>query len=578
LRFRGKVTSQNFLFFAYFLRFVQFYILGIIMTTVNNNFSYTDDDLEHDTKLFFSEDMDFHSYSIVSSTPTATSSSLRSGILPPVFEHQLEEISTQHLANLRYLQAASSIVSAERNDISKSLYQSANKRQRGDSWEIVENPFGSVLPAGEVQEHPDKEVPASVSVISSFPASASSLLIDNPPSSSSTFPIILSLSRIISSFSISSLFPATVHYPSASQSFSSSSFSIPSFSYDSLKLKQLKKDIERDKIILNNERLVGASYGLNGILSKLCFLLENLLLETSLLSSSNASASSSKFSFEMKELISYAILSKASRTYSGSLVLHALQSLIDSRRMLILPQSSITPPIRILLVIDKIPDRYLMSLKKRFTDTMGTEVKIRDDDDSSQEEEKEEATEEELEGRRKRKGTTTHREGVAHPVNQPRRNKQKPERYQQFFSSWGIRAKITSEFIYHIQSREEEEEGEATSADAFSHSPNPDNAPTKMDIDLASDSDSPSLHHQRSKSTSSSFSCSSEPFINKTVSITYEDEVFYGINLNENELNNPLYLLNYQYEAQTGKGTEEVEETGKDDVGRIIIKLLEKPL
>lgn len=110
------------------------------------------------------------------------------------------------------------------------------------------------------------------------------------------------------------------------------------------KVKQLKKDIERDKLLVNNERLIGAVMGLGGIVDKLSCIIDEILENCSL----------PALLPEIKERFVYALLLKASRTHSGSMVFNALRTLVNLENTLILPQSSVAPPIRIQIMISSL--------------------------------------------------------------------------------------------------------------------------------------------------------------------------------------------------------------------------------
>lgn len=143
--------------------------------------------------------------------------------------------------------------------------------------------------------------------------------VDLKSSGKITFPFIIPLSEIISQNS-------------------------PENSSVEARLRQLKKDLERDKFLINNNRVIGAGLGMSGILDILSAIYDHLTTEESLPLLQNP----------LKEDLSHEILFKASRTHSGALVYHALQNLIDSDSSMLLPNSSVVPPIKINISLDKI--------------------------------------------------------------------------------------------------------------------------------------------------------------------------------------------------------------------------------
>ncbi len=104
-----------------------------------------------------------------------------------------------------------------------------------------------------------------------------------------------------------------------------------------LQLKQLKKDIERDRLLLNSQRLVGANIGIDKIIQSIIQLLHTLADECLL----------TRLSDNIANEIALAILLKASRTHSGALTFQALQNLLNPEKFMLLPQSSSTPPLNI---------------------------------------------------------------------------------------------------------------------------------------------------------------------------------------------------------------------------------------
>jgi len=113
------------------------------------------------------------------------------------------------------------------------------------------------------------------------------------------------------------------------------------------KLKQLKKDVERDRILINGVRIVGSEVGMQGICDRIGIVCDKVLTECAI----------SKLDITFREQLIQVILSKASRTHSGGITFQALQSVIDSTQSMLLPQSEITPPIRVKLYVGAFPDK-----------------------------------------------------------------------------------------------------------------------------------------------------------------------------------------------------------------------------
>mmetsp|Transcript_16696 Transcript_16696/g.18082 ORF Transcript_16696/g.18082 Transcript_16696/m.18082 type:complete len:369 (-) Transcript_16696:26-1132(-) len=250
---------------------------------------YTEDDIEQDTLLYFNEEVDLSSYSVISTTEENLSQGIDRDTL---VEDDLDRFILDHFKQLRCLKFAKSAVEAEvkRSQRISSATQRYS-RPRRDSWEIVE----STIQCNQYDSVPQL-------------------------SSSFSFPMNILLSNIRAS-----------HAPE------NTSFEA--------RAKQLKKDLERDRLLLNNQRLIGAAIGMAGIMSRVSTLLDELLAEKAL----------PLLPADIKDTLCYEILFKSSRTHSGALAFHALQNLIDQQTMMLLPQSSIAPPIKIQISLDTIP-------------------------------------------------------------------------------------------------------------------------------------------------------------------------------------------------------------------------------
>jgi hypothetical protein len=212
------------------------------------------------------------------------------------------------------------------------------------------------------------------------------------------------------------------------------------------RIKQLKKDLERDKLLINNNRLIGATIGLAGILSTMETLFDELMEENSL----------PPLSKEVKEQLSYGILLKSARTHSGAMVLHVLQNIVDTNTTLILPQSAVVPPIKIKIGLDAIPDQVFPS----------------------------------------------------------------------FTTSWGIAGKISCEFIYSLYSREEIEVNCAPEEKKIEGNHAKDEK-KETNTGTSQESKDEAKKEENDQSLSSML-------MNRTISLTYEDFLYFPINLCDN--------------------------------------------
>lgn len=74
-------------------------------------------------------------------------------------------------------------------------------------------------------------------------------------------------------------------------------------------MKQLKKDLERDRILINHIRIVGANIGIHNLILFMNDICDEVLRECSL----------PILCFEIKDYLNLSILSKASRSHSGGI-------------------------------------------------------------------------------------------------------------------------------------------------------------------------------------------------------------------------------------------------------------------
>ena len=115
--------------------------------------------------------------------------------------------------------------------------------------------------------------------------------------------------------------------------------------------KQLKRDIERDKIVINGMSIIGADGGIDNIIVKIGNTIDNMLSQCNLPVLSTTS----------REDLSYKLLSTVCRTNSGGITFQILQSMLNSESILI-PLSNMAKPLRIRISLDKIPDNHSHSI------------------------------------------------------------------------------------------------------------------------------------------------------------------------------------------------------------------------
>jgi hypothetical protein len=111
-------------------------------------------------------------------------------------------------------------------------------------------------------------------------------------------------------------------------------------------MKQLKKDIERDRLIVNGIRVVGAEAGLDAVLTKICGICDDVHAECGIPTLGD----------EVKEFVVLSLLSKASRSHSGGIAFQAAQNLIDPATTMLMPQSAVAPPLKINIHLGAFPE------------------------------------------------------------------------------------------------------------------------------------------------------------------------------------------------------------------------------
>eukprot|EP01031_Cornospumella_fuschlensis_P024019 gene24019-29066_t len=107
--------------------------------------------------------------------------------------------------------------------------------------------------------------------------------------------------------------------------------------------KQLKKDIERDKLMINGQLFLGAEIGLGKVLSLLVDAMATAINECQL----------PRQSPQMLEKLATIILYRTSRTISGGMAVTALQNFVDMAEYLIVPDPQATPPLSISIHVGK---------------------------------------------------------------------------------------------------------------------------------------------------------------------------------------------------------------------------------
>lgn len=127
-------------------------------------------------------------------------------------------------------------------------------------------------------------------------------------------------------------------------------------------MKQLKKDIERDRLLVNGIRIVGAELGLDTVLQKICDVCDQIHTECGIPILGN----------EVKEFAVLSLLSKASRSHSGGIAFQAVQSLIDPTVAMLMPQSAVTPPLKINIHLGAFPSSSCRTTTNTNTNTTAT--------------------------------------------------------------------------------------------------------------------------------------------------------------------------------------------------------------
>ena len=130
-------------------------------------------------------------------------------------------------------------------------------------------------------------------------------------------------------------------------------------------IKQLQRDIERDRLVINGVRLVGADGGLDRVISTIGDTIDQLLLECCLPALSRLN----------RDKLSILILKQVSRTNSGGTTFQCLQTLLDVTETVLIPVSTLAKPLRIHLSIDRF-DNVLSPKSPSQSDMQGTATSV----------------------------------------------------------------------------------------------------------------------------------------------------------------------------------------------------------
>jgi hypothetical protein len=128
------------------------------------------------------------------------------------------------------------------------------------------------------------------------------------------------------------------------------SISIALASSKDTSMKQLRKDCERDKFVINGISVNGSEKGLEGICDCISQSSNKVLSQCCL----------SPIEKSLENEIAFEILRKASRTNSGGIAFQCLQYLINPDSVVIVPVSTLAKPLRISISVGSFTD----SLKK----------------------------------------------------------------------------------------------------------------------------------------------------------------------------------------------------------------------
>jgi hypothetical protein len=250
-------------------------------------------------------------------SPTATHSSIESGIETTSSPPTSSSSSSSEKESRRESDKSVGNDNERLTEESKQCRDTDDKGQDEDHWEMVDH----IRSSGQ-----------------------SSMKVNTEPERSPTFklPLSVPLKDVVSTMSAASSTSnstSNTSKPTGSTATKQPKIAVRLETEQSreLQLKQLKKDVERDRLLINSKRLVGASVGLEEVIQSIIFVFHTLADECYL----------TRLSDDVVREVAIAILLKASRTHSGALAFQALQNLIDPEQFMLIPQSSSTPPLNI---------------------------------------------------------------------------------------------------------------------------------------------------------------------------------------------------------------------------------------
>jgi hypothetical protein len=114
-------------------------------------------------------------------------------------------------------------------------------------------------------------------------------------------------------------------------------------------LKQLQRDVQRDKYLINGNLIVGAETSLENIFRILSQYIDQIFFECELIPIND----------DLKRQLSVLLLQKASRTNSGAISYSAVQSKLKEQSImnaLIVPESTLVPPLKLRIRIGHFHD------------------------------------------------------------------------------------------------------------------------------------------------------------------------------------------------------------------------------
>lgn len=119
-----------------------------------------------------------------------------------------------------------------------------------------------------------------------------------------------------------------------------------SSSSDRISLKQLRKDVERDRFLVNGAPVIGSQAGLEGVSSTIVECCSRALVRCCLRPVDRA----------LENDIAVEVLSKASRTNSGGIAFQCLSYLIEPSSVVIIPVSTLAKPLSISISVGSFAD------------------------------------------------------------------------------------------------------------------------------------------------------------------------------------------------------------------------------